>query len=172
MTERTSDEDLRKKLDKVQKKLVETKELDAEASRRYGVANEKLAGFLIEFIQSQRDKLKEKKKVGQLLGILLRINDLRTQVMTEYLSFYVEPLKKIRPVRILPVIQATRKMTEAYDQIRTDLASFFYQEDSKSIFLPHISSSGLIDPESRLIQLNVCLGQLQGLVLGRLYEFL
>ena len=167
----TSDNDLKKKLNKIKKKLVESQELDVEASRRYSVANEKLAGFLIEFIESQRDKLKEKKKVGQLLGILLRINDLRTQVMTEYLSYRVEPLKKLRPLKTLPMIQATRKMGEVYDQIRTDLASFFYHEDSKSLNLPHITSRP-IDPESKLIQLNVCLGQLQGLVLGRLYQFL
>ena len=167
----TPDDDLKKKLEKIRKKLMESQELDVEASRRYSVANEKLAGFLIEFIESQRDKLKEKKKVGRLLGILLRINDLRTQVMTEYLYFRIEPLKKLRPLKILPTLQATRKMVEVYNQIRTDLASFFYHEDSKSVNLPHISRQS-IDPESKLIQLNVCLGQLQGLVLGRLYEFL
>jgi len=167
----TSNNDLKKKLEKVKKKLMESQELDVEASRRYSVANEKLAGFLIEFIESQRDKLKEKKKVGRLLGILLRINDLRTQVMTEYLYFRIDPLEKLRPLKTLPMLQGTRKMVEIYNQIRTDLASFFYHEDSKSVNLPHISRQP-IDPESKLIQLNVCLGQLQGLVLGRLYEFL
>lgn len=165
----TSDEDLKNKLEKIRKKLMDSQELDVEASRRYSVANEKLAGFLIEFIESKRDKLKEKKKVGRLLGILLRINDLRTQVMTEYLYFSMEPLKKIRPRKILPTLQATRKMVEVYNQIRTDLASFVYHEDPKSVNLPYISSE-LVDSESKLIQLNVCLGQLQGLVLGRLYE--
>ena len=170
----TSDNDLKRKLEKIRKKLVERQELDAEASRRYSVANEKLAGFLIEFIESRRDKLKEKKKVGRLLGILLRINDLRAQVITEYLFIQGEPLRalaKLRPLKTLPRIQTTMKMVEVYDHIRTDLASFFYHEDSKSLNLPHITSK-LIDPESKLIQLNFCLGQLQGLVLGRLYEFL
>lgn len=167
----TSDNDLKKKLEKITKKYVESQELDVEALRRYSVANEKLAGWMIEFIESQRSKLKDKKKVGRLLGILLRINDLRTQVMTEYLTLRVEPLKKIRPLRTFPLLQATRKMIEAYNQIRTDLASFFYHEDSKSTNLPYVTSIS-IDPESKLIQLNVCLGQLQGIVLGRLYEFL
>ena len=171
MSETPDDDDLKKKLEKIKKKMMESQELDVEASRRYSVANEKLAGFLIEFIESQRDKLKEKQKVGRLLGILLRINDLRTQVMTEYLYFRIEPLKKLRPLKTLPTLQATRKMVEVYNQIRTDLAGFFYHEDSKSVNLPHISRQP-IDPESKLLQLNVCLGQLQGLVLGRLYEFL
>ncbi|TET20931.1 hypothetical protein E3J74_01320 [Candidatus Bathyarchaeota archaeon] len=168
----TSDDELKKKLDKIRKKLLESQKLDAETSRRYSVANEKMAGYLIELIESQRDKLKDKKRVGKLLGILLRINDLRVQVMTEYLSFRVEPLRKIRPLKALPVLQATSKMVEVYNQIRTDLASFFYNEDSKTINLPFVPSTKPIGPESKLMQLNVCLGQLQGLVLGRLYESL
>ena len=167
----TLDDDFKKKLEKIKKKLMESEELNVEASRRYQVANEKLAGWIIEWIESQRDKLKEKRKVGLLLSILLRINDLRTQVMMEYLSIREKPLTKLRPLKILPMIDATNKMVEAYEQIRTDLASFFCHEDSKSLNLPLISS-GPIDPETKLKQLNVCLGQLQGLVLGKLYEFL
>ena len=163
------DNNLKKKLEKIKKKLMESEELSAEATRRYEVANQKMAGYLIELIESQRDKLKEKRKVGRLLGILLRINDLRTQVMMEYLPIYGQPLEKFRPLKILPTIHATTKMVEVYEQIRTDLASFFYHENSKSLNLPYISSK-LIDPETKLKQLNVCLGQLQGLVLGRLYE--
>ena len=160
----TPDDDLKEKLRKIRNKLMEGEKLNVEAYRRYQVANEKLAGFLIEFIESQREKLKEKRKVGLLLGIFLRINDLRTQVILEYLSIREQPLKT------LTMIHATKKMIEVYEQIRTDLASFFYHEDSKSLNLPYISSED-IDSESKLIQLNVCLGQLQGLVLGKLYEF-
>ena len=167
---KTPDNDLKKKLEKIKKKLMESEEISTESTRRYQVANQKLAGYLIELIESKRDKLKEKSKLGRLLGIFLRINDLKIQVMMEYLPIQAQSLMKVRPLKILTIVQTTTKMVEVYEQIRTDLASFFYNENSKSLNLPYISSK-LIDPESKLKQLNICLGQLQGLVIGRLYEF-
>jgi len=162
------DNDLRKKLEKIEKALMESEGLSVESYRRFQVAQVKIAGLLIEWIESQREKLKEKKKIGVLLGILHRILDLRTQVM-EHLSICEQPLGK-RPIRILTTTRATRKMVEVYNQIKTDLASFFYHEDSKSLNLPYVSSSQPIAPESKLRELNICLGQLIGHVFGRLYE--
>ncbi len=165
------DDEAKRNLEKIKKKLMKSEELGVEASRRYQVANEKMAGYLIEFIESQRDKLKEKGKLGRLLGILLRISDLRTQVITEVLR--EQSLKKLGPLNRLSMIHAihnTDKMVEVYRQIGNDLTNFFYHEDSKSLNLLYLNILS-IEPESKLIQLNVCLGQLQGLVLGRLYEF-
>ena len=171
VTEKTPSDDLKKKLEKIEKALMESEGLSVESYRRFQVAQVKLAGWLIEWIESQRDKLKEKKKIGILLGLLQRITDLRTQATMEYLPIRESPpLRKLRPLKTLPLINATKKMVEVYGGIRTDLTRFFYHEDSKLLNLPHISSKP-IDPESKLMELNVCLGQLLGHVLGKLYEF-
>ena len=169
MTEKESD-DLKKKLEKIERALMQGEELSVESYRRFQVAQVKLAGWLIEWIESQRDKLKEKKRIGVLLGYLHRITDLRAQVMKEYLSIRERPLRKLRPLKALPMVHATKKMIEIYQGIKTDLSGFFYREDSKLLNLPYISSEP-IDPESKLLELNICLGQLLGHILGKLYEF-
>lgn len=165
---RKSKDYFKKKLEKIEKTLVKGEELSAESYRRFQVAQEKLAGWLIEWIESQRVKLKEKKKIGVLLGILLRILDLRTEVMKAHLSIHEPQISKFHPLKI------TRKMVEVYNSIRTDLSSFLIEEDKKLPSLPSISDrpSELFDPESKLIELYVCLGQLSGYVLGKLYEFI
>jgi len=158
----TSDNDLKKKLEKIRKKLMESEELNVEASRRYQVANEKLAGYLIEFIESQRGKLEEKKKVGRLLGILLRINDLRTQV-------FFEMVREIQSKRF-PSLVLLQNMSEVYEGIISELSDYL-KEDAESPNLPSLSNEPLL-PEDKLQNLNICLGQLQGFVLGKLYQFL
>ena len=166
---KTPDDDLKKKLEKIQKTLMESEELNAESLRRYQVAQVKLAGWLIEWIESQREKLKEKKKISVLLSILHRILDLRAQVVSEYFHVREQPLKKLRPLKALPLLQATKIKVEAYGDIRIDLGSYFYREDSQLPHLPHVSLKPA--PESNLAELNICLGQLLGHVLGRIYEF-
>lgn len=158
----TPDDDLKKKLEKIRKKLMESEELSAEASRRFQVANEKLAGYLIESIESQRGKLKETKKIGFLLGILLRISDLRNNVFIEILQEQEH--------KNVPRLGLITKMKETYEEITNDLSDFV-KEDAKSPILPSLSSKPLY-PIDALLELNLCLGQVEGLVLGRLYEFL
>jgi hypothetical protein len=161
MTEKESDEDLQRKLDKIQKNLVEKRVLDAEASRRYGVAQEKLAGWLIELIESQRDKLKEKSKMGFFLGILIRIQDLRNQVLMEILR--EEQHKNV------PELVLIKKMKEALEGIGDDLSDFLVKEGTKSPSLPSLPSEPLY-PIEALYELTLCLGQLQAYVLGVLFE--
>ena len=58
--------------------------ISAETQRRMMVANEKIAGWLIETVQSQREKLKDKNKAYYLIGVMLRISDLKNFVLLEY----------------------------------------------------------------------------------------
>lgn len=149
---------------------MKSEELNAESLRRFQVAQVKLAGWLIEWIESQREKLKEKKKISVLLSILHRIVDLRAQVVSEYFHVREQPLTKVRPLKALPLLQATKTMVKAYGNIRIDLSGYFYREDSKMPYLPSISHKPAT-PESNLVELNICFGQLLGHVLGRIYEF-
>ena len=50
------DDDFRKKLEKIRKKMMESEELSAESLRRQQVAQEKFYGWLIEWVQSQRER--------------------------------------------------------------------------------------------------------------------
>lgn len=124
----TPDNNLKKKLEKIKKKLMESEELNVETSRRYQVVNEKLAGFLIEYIESQRGKLREKKKVGLLLGILLRINDLRTQVIIAIL--------RGMQYKSLTRLHLVKNMKDAYEGIKDELSDYLLKEGGKSPNLP------------------------------------
>jgi soluble P-type ATPase len=69
--------DIKEKLIDKQKATIE---LGLEAKRRMAVAQEKLAGYLIEYIESEREKQKKKKLVGDLLGSYLKINNLKNHI--------------------------------------------------------------------------------------------
>lgn len=68
----------------IKEKLIDKKkatiELGLEAKRRMAVAQEKFAGYLIEYIESEREKQKKKKLVGDLLGSYLKINNLKNHI--------------------------------------------------------------------------------------------
>jgi len=67
-------------MDKITKKQIEAMELEAEAKRRYAVAQEKLAGYLIEFIESEREKQKKKKLMGCILGCFMKVTDFKNNI--------------------------------------------------------------------------------------------
>ena len=165
----SSDDETKKILKKIERLMLESKKLDMEGLRRQQVAQMKFYGWLIEWIQSQRDKLKQKKKIGNWLTLLQRVTDLRTQVMVEYLSmtrYGIEHLLEESMMR-----SPVRKMIEIYNALKQDLSESLYEEDSKRYNLPHIEGT-FTDPLPKLSELNVCLGQLLAHAFGKLYEYI
>jgi len=158
-----------KTLEKIEKLMLESKKLDAEGLRRQQVAQMKFYGWLIEWIQSQRDKLKQKKKIGRWLALLQRITDLRTQVMIEYLSMPRYGLESL--IEESRMRSSVKKMVEIYGTLKQDLGELLYKEDSKLYNLPYIESE-VKHPITKLSELNVCLGQLLALTFGKLYEYI
>ena len=148
--------------------MLESKRLDAEALRRQTVASTKFYGWLIEWIESKRSQLKQKEGISQWLALFNRITDLRYQVMIEYLSIHRYGLEYFidRSRMHLPVF----KMTEIYETLKNDLDALLTEEGSKHYDLPIIEKI-VIDPLSKLSELNVCLGQLLGHVFRKLFEF-
>jgi len=168
----TSDDDSKKKLEKIRKKWMESEELSAESFRRQQVAQEKFYGWLIEWVQSQREKMKEKGRVARLLGISQRIVDLRNHVLMEYLSHqqsgkYELVLTEDQKSKLKPIVI---KMVELYINIRIDLGELF-KDDPTSRNLPHVRKN-IINLDFKLKELNMCLGQLNGYVLGKMSEFI
>lgn len=167
---KTPDDDLKKKLEKIRKKWMESEELSAESFRRQQVAQEKLYGWLIEWVQSQRVKMKEKKRVALLSGILQRITDLRNHVLMEYLSHMQSGkfellLTEEQESKLKPIVM---KMVELYRNIRIDLTELF-KDDPISRNLPHVPRS-ITSLDFKLKELNMCLGQLMGYVFGKMME--
>ena len=172
VNEITSDEDLKKKLQKIAKKQMEGAELSAESFRRQQVVQEKFWGWVIEWVQSQRGKMKEKRRVALLFGISHRITELRNQVLMEYLS-YMQPSKlellltEEQESKLKPSVM---KMVELYRNIRTDITELF-EDDPMSRNLPHVSRS-IVNLNIKLKELNMCLGQITGYVFGKMMEFI
>jgi hypothetical protein len=165
-----SDDDFTKKLEKIRKKWAESEELSAESFRRQQVTQEKFYGWLIEWIQSQRDKMKEKTRVALLSGILHRITDLRNHVLMEYLSHIQSGkfellLTEEQESKLKPSVM---KMVELYRNIRIDLTELF-KDDPMSRNLPHVPRS-IANMGFKLKELNMCLGQLMGYVFGKMME--
>ncbi len=165
-----TDNDLKSKLEKIRKKQMESQELNAESFRRQQVAQEKFYGWLIEWIQSQRHKMKEKKRVALLSGISHRITELRNHVLMEYLSH----MQSGRSELLLTEEQESKlkpsvvKMVELYRNIRIDLSELF-KDDPMSRNLPHVPRK--VDSVSfKLKELNMCLGQMMGYVFGKIFE--
>jgi len=167
---KTSDDCSKKKLEKIRKKWMESEKLSAESFRRQQVAQEKFYGWLIEWVQSQRVKMKEKKRVALLSGILQRITDLRNHVLMEYLSHIQSDkfellLSEEQESKLKPVVM---KMVELYRNIRIDLTELF-KDDPMSRNLPHVPRS-MTSLGFKLKELNMCLGQLMGYVFGKMME--
>lgn len=165
----TPNDDL-KKLEKIKKKMMESEELNVESYRRFQVAQEKLAGWLIEWVQSQRHKMKEKGRLALLSGILQRTTDLRNHVLLEYLSNmehgkYELHLSEEQQIRLKPTVM---KMVELYRNIRIDLTELF-KDDPMSRNLPHVPRR-IISLDFKLKELNMCLGQITGYVFGKIFE--
>ena len=166
----TPDDDSKKKLEKIRKKWMESEELSAESFRRQQVAQEKLYGWLIEWIQSQRDKMKEKRRVALLSGILQRITELRNHVLMEYLSHMQSGklellLTEEQESKLKPSVM---KMVELYRNIRIDITELF-KDDPMSRNLPHVPRS-ITSLDFKLKELNMCLGQMTGYVFGKIFE--
>lgn len=66
----------------------EMRKFNAETQRRLSVVDMKIAGFLIELIESKRSKLKQKSEFPQLLSISQRLNDLQSHLMTLNLNYF------------------------------------------------------------------------------------
>ena len=167
---KTPDDDSKKKLEKIRKKWMESEELSAESFRRQQVAQEKFCGWLIEWVQSQRVKMKEKKRVALLSGILQRITDLRNHVLMEYLSHMQSGkfellLTEEQESKLKPIVM---KMVELYRNIRIDLTKLF-KDDPMSRNLPHVPRS-ITSLDFKLKELNMCLGQITGYVFGKMME--
>ena len=167
---KTPDDDLKKKLEKIRKKWMESEELSAESFRRQQVAQEKLYGWLIEWVQSQRVKMKEKKRVALLSGILQRITDLRNHVLMEYLSHMQSGkfellLTEEQESKLKPSVM---KMVKLYRNIRIDLTELF-KDDPMSRSLPNVPRS-ITSLDFKLKELNMCLGQITGYVFGKMME--
>ena len=170
VTEKTPEDYLKKKMEKIKKTLMEGEKLSAESFRRQQVAQEKLYGWLIEWIQSQRDKMKEKRRVALLTGILQRTTDLRNHVLMEYLSHMQSGKFELLPTeeqesKLKPSVM---KMVELYRNIRIDLTELF-KDDPMSRNLPHVPRS-IISLDFKLKELNMCLGQIAGYVFGKIFE--
>lgn len=154
----------------------ELEKLNAEIQRRLLVAEMKSAGFLIELIESKRYDLKQKSKIPSLISINQRLTDLRTHILMLYLpsiqrtengelrfTFSETQKKKFTPL--------IKKMIEAYKRIRLDLVNLLEKEDSTIKNFLQIKGE-TTDLASKLIELNLCVGQLSGFVLGKLAEAL
>ena len=150
----------------------ETAIINAESQRKLMVVNEKVAGWLIEKIQSQREIVKDKNKAYTLLGFLLRLNDLRNSIQMEYVqnlkkdesgAFFLKLLDAHKD-KIKPLLKLT---LDFYEKLRTELVYRFEAEDKFVRDFPKIETS-VSDSEKLLIELNICLGQMQGFVLGKL----
>lgn len=168
---KTLDEKLSKKLDKIREKWMESEELSAESLRRHQVAQEKFYGWLIEWVQSQRVKIKEKRRVALLSGILQRIIYLRNHVLMECLSHMQSGkfellLTEEQESKLEPVVM---KMVELYTNIRRDLAKLL-NDDTLLKTLPFVSRN-IFDLDFKLKELDMCLGQLAGYVFGKMMEF-
>jgi hypothetical protein len=158
--------------EKIAKIKNETAIINAESQRGLMVVNEKVAGWIIENIQSQRAILKDKNKAYALLGLLLRLNDLRSSVQMEY----VQNLKKdesggfslqlsdAHKEKIKPLLTLT---LDFYEKLRIELVYRFEVKDKFVRDFPKIETA-ISDSEKLLIELNICLGQMQGFVLGKL----
>ena len=166
----TPEDDSKKKLEKIRKKWTESQGLSAESFRRQQVALEKFYGWLIEWVQSKRDKMKEKRRVALLSGIVQRITELRNYVLIEYLSHMESGrfellLTEEQESKLKPVV---RKMVELYSNIRIDLTELF-KDDPMSRNLPNISRN-IISLDFKLKELNMCLGQMTGFAFGKIFE--
>ncbi len=158
--------------EKIAKIKIETAIMNAESQRRLMVVNEKVAGWLIEKIQSQRAILKDKNKAYTLLGLLLRLNDLRNSIQMEYIQnlkkdesgVFSLQLSDCHREKIKPLLKLT---LDFYEKLRTELVYRFETEDKFVRDFPKIETS-ISDSEKLLLELNICLGQMQGFVLGKL----
>lgn len=150
----------------------ETAIINAESQRKLMVVNEKVFGWLIEKIQSERAILKDKNKAYHLLGLLIRLNDLRSSIQMEYFQnmkkdetgVFSLQLSDHHKEKIKPMLKLT---LDFYEKLRTELLERFEAEDKFVRDFPKIETS-ISDSETLLIELNICLGQLLGYVLGKL----
>ena len=157
---------------KIAKIKNETAIIDAESQRRLMVVNEKVTGWLIERIQSERAILKDKNKAYHLLGLLLRLNDLRSSIQLEYAQnlkkdesgVFSLQISDHHKEKIKPMLKLT---LDFYEKLRTELVDRFEAEDKFVRDFPKIETS-ISNSETLLIELNICLGQLLGFVLGKL----
>jgi len=165
MGEDTSNKDLKEKLDKMSKKIMESREMSVESLRRQQVAQVKLYGWLIEWIESQRAKLQKRQVSGPLIGIAQKTIDFRNQVLFEYLSLSLERTRAPKGIayfsHMKSLAQTIPKMLEVYEKLRSDLVDIFGKSDAMVNSLPSIKYKGGTVP-SYLQQLNICLGQMFG----------
>jgi len=163
--------DEREKPEKIEKTRQETEDLSAEYQRRIWVAQVKFAGWLIEKIQSERDKLKDKNKALSLVGIMQRLNELRVYVLLEYLpnlqktegGVYILRLSETQKGSLKAILKV---MVDCYEKLRSDLIELFKIEDQTVQKFPKIETNA--DSETTLKGLNICLGQFSGYVLSKM----
>jgi len=161
-----------RKLEKITKIQNETEVINAESQRRFMVVNEKIAGWLIEKIQSEREKLKDKTKAFYLLGIMLRIGDLRNYILLEYFQNLQRTESGVFSLRLSDSQKETLKpmlnlVLDFYERLRTELIENFETEDKSVKNFPKIETP-FSDSEKVLTELNICLGQLYGYVLSKM----
>jgi hypothetical protein len=164
--------DEKRNLEKIGRIREETEVLNAEVQRRESVVYEKIAGFLIEKIQSEREKLKDKNKAFYLLGIMLRISELRNQIQLEYFQNLQRTESGVFALRLSDSHKETLKpmlnlVLDFYERLRTELIEKFETEDKSVKNFPKIETP-VSDSEKVLIELNICLGQLYGYVLSKM----
>jgi hypothetical protein len=167
-----SESDEKEKLEKVNKIRLKTEALSAECQRRVMVAYEKSAGWMIEKIQYEREKLKDKNKAFYLIGIMQRLTELRVHVLMEYFpnlqktesGVSVLQLSDSQKESLKPIL---RLMIDYYEKIRSELIELFKTEDQKVPNLPKIETT-ITDSETILKELNICLGQLSGYTLSKM----
>jgi len=164
--------DEKERPEKIEKTRQETEDLSAEYQRRIWVAQVKFAGWLIEKIQSERDKLKDKNKALSLVGIMQRLNELRVYVLLEYFpnlqktesGMHILRLSETQKESLEPILKV---MIDCYEKIRSDLIELFKTEDQTVQKFPKIETT-IADSETTLKELNICLGQLSGYVLSKM----
>ena len=161
-----------KHLEKINKLKDEMDVINAEVQRRMMVANEKIAGWLIEAIQFQRDKLQDKANAYYLIGIMLRLNELRNYVQLEYWQGLQKTESGVLALSIPETHKETLKpmlklVSYFYETIRTEMVERFKTEDKSVSTFPKIETS-FNDSERLLTELYICIGQMSAFVLSKI----
>ncbi len=150
------------------KKHHETLKLEAEARRRCAVAQEKFAGYMIEYIELERkrqklesEKQRQRKELGAIFGLTQRISDSRQSVM-------LAMTQAISNSESVPI----DRLVDAYGRLRSKLLGVFGEEDEDVENIPIVNVEGSDSVVKKLNELNVALGEMYGYALGKFWEIL
>lgn len=142
-----------------EKRLEQAQKEEAEILRREKVYHTKLMGLMIENIERERKKLKEKDNLNgsNIIEFMERVNNLKENVEESILK------KELGSNNF----QVNEKVKEIFIGLREDYIQAFPEDSAK---VPWVSSpsqtSGILE------EIKICLGQLKGLIYGKVSKFL